>query len=181
MIIDAVIPLLVRYGRDVTSKQIAEAAGIAEGTIFRAFGDKETLIRAAVRKYLDPELLRLELSGIDASLPLEEKVRLMVGLLQKRLGDVFRMVAAVGFERPPLPQQREVFARVIAEVLEPELERLNWPSIRVGHIILLVAFAASLPQLNEGIAFTTDELAAIILYGIAGREGPHTQNRRKNS
>ena len=32
MIIDAVIPLLLKHGADVTSKQIAEAAGIAEGT-----------------------------------------------------------------------------------------------------------------------------------------------------
>ena len=58
MIIDAVIPLLLEHGRAVTSKQIAEAAGIAEGTIFRAFGDKETLVQAAIEKYLDPEPLR---------------------------------------------------------------------------------------------------------------------------
>ena len=48
----SMIQLLLEHGRDVTSKEIAEAAGIAEGTIFRAFGDKETLLNAAVERYL---------------------------------------------------------------------------------------------------------------------------------
>jgi len=48
MIVDAVIPLLLEYGRDITTKQIAESAGIAEGTLFRAF---ETKIRASWRRW----------------------------------------------------------------------------------------------------------------------------------
>ena len=40
-IIEAVRPLLAEYGESVTSKQIAAAAGIAEGTIFRVFADKD--------------------------------------------------------------------------------------------------------------------------------------------
>ena len=47
MIIDAVIPLILEHGVGITSRQIAEAAGVAEGTVFRAFGDKESLIAAA--------------------------------------------------------------------------------------------------------------------------------------
>ena len=33
-IVDVVVPLLLQHGDGVTTKQIAEAAGIAEGTIF---------------------------------------------------------------------------------------------------------------------------------------------------
>ena len=36
------------YGRDVTTAQIAMAAGTAEGTLFRVFPDKESLIQAAI-------------------------------------------------------------------------------------------------------------------------------------
>lgn len=42
MIVRAALPLVVEYGTSVTTAQIARAAGIGEGTIFRAFGDKDT-------------------------------------------------------------------------------------------------------------------------------------------
>ena len=48
MIIEAMLPLLLEHGEMVTTRQIAEAAGIAEGTIFRVFADKDELIAAVV-------------------------------------------------------------------------------------------------------------------------------------
>ena len=41
-IVAATLPLLLAHGAAVTTRQIAEAAGIAEGTIFRVFPDKES-------------------------------------------------------------------------------------------------------------------------------------------
>ena len=52
-IIAAARPLLVEFGAAVTTKQVAEAAGIAEGTIFRAFADKDTLLRAVFEAAAD--------------------------------------------------------------------------------------------------------------------------------
>lgn len=165
-IIDAVIPLLAEHGRDLTSKQIAEAAGVAEGTIFRAFGDKDTLITAAIERFLDPEPLRRELRGIDPGLDLHTKVVTIVMLLQRRFREVFRIMAIIGHEHPPHAKQRKLFADIIAEVLAPELEQLSWPTDRVAHIIRIVTFAASVPHLNDGVEFTPAELASIILHGI---------------
>src|SRR5690242_9162924 len=116
MIIDAVIPLLIEHGRGVTSRQIADAAGIAEGTIFRAFGDKETLVQAAVEKYLDPEPLRDALRAIDPGLPLENKIRAIVYLLRERFQNVMRIMAVVGHQRPPIPQERSEFAVIIGRI-----------------------------------------------------------------
>src|SRR5215207_2360128 len=53
-ILDALIPLLVERGGDVTTKEIAQAAGIAEGTIFRVFPDKATLLFAAAEEAINP-------------------------------------------------------------------------------------------------------------------------------
>ena len=39
-LVEVTIPLLREHGVGVTTKQVAEAAGIAEGTVFRAFGTK---------------------------------------------------------------------------------------------------------------------------------------------
>ncbi len=57
MIIAATLPLLLEHGDRVTSRQIAEAAGIAEGTIFRVFADKDEIIAAVIETALDPEPL----------------------------------------------------------------------------------------------------------------------------
>lgn len=50
----ATVPLLVQHGAAVTTRQIADAAGVAEGTLFRAFADKDEILRAAVVRSLDP-------------------------------------------------------------------------------------------------------------------------------
>jgi len=50
----ATIPLLVQHGAGVTTRQIADAAGVAEGTLFRAFADKDEILHAAVVRSLDP-------------------------------------------------------------------------------------------------------------------------------
>ena len=52
-ILDALIPLLVERGGDVTTKEIARAAGIAEGTVFRVFPDKATLLFAAAQEAMN--------------------------------------------------------------------------------------------------------------------------------
>ena len=36
-IVEAITPLLIEHGGGVTTRQMAEAAGIAEGTIFPSF------------------------------------------------------------------------------------------------------------------------------------------------
>ena len=45
-IIAATRPLLVARGGQFTIKEVAEAAGIAEGTIFRVFASKQDLMHA---------------------------------------------------------------------------------------------------------------------------------------
>ena len=166
MIIDAITPLLIEHGREVTSRQIAEAAGVAEGTIFRAFGDKDSLIDAAVERLLDPEPMRRELRGIDTTLAIEEKLLLVLTVMQERFGHVFRVMTAVGHRRPPTQSQREEFARIVADILAPDLDVLAWPTERVAHIIRMIAFSTAFPQLNHGIEFAPEELTALLMHGI---------------
>ncbi|TQM63175.1 TetR family transcriptional regulator [Klugiella xanthotipulae] len=169
MIIGAVTPLLMEQGFGVTSKQLADAAGLAEGTIFRAFGDKQSLLRAVTERYLDPEPFREELSRIDRSLPLEVKVRTVIHLMRERFGSVFRLVAAVGpGERPEFPSHRAAFDRLVGDLLDDDREQLMWPPATVAHIIRLMTFASTLPRLNEDNALSLDDLTSIVLYGIAG-------------
>nr|WP_243848605.1 TetR/AcrR family transcriptional regulator [Lysinibacter cavernae] len=169
MIIDAVTPLVLEQGSSVTSKQLAEAAGLAEGTIFRAFGDKQTLLTAVFERYLDPEPMRKELRSIDPAESLEIKVRLIIEILRNRFGNIFRIRAAIEqHSQPHLVSQREHLNRIIAELLEPDLDRLLWSRAAVSHLVRMLALASAIPRLNEGYELSSDELASMVLYGIVG-------------
>src|ERR1700712_582186 len=84
-IIDAALPLLRKHGEDVTTKAIADAAGIAEGTIFRVFPDKESLVTAAVARVFDPAPTIDEIRRVDMTLPLRERLRAAVEVITRRL------------------------------------------------------------------------------------------------
>lgn len=169
MIIGVVIPLILEHGRDLTSKQIAEACGLAEGTIFRAFGDKDTLIKAAVDRYLDPLALRTSLRSIDPELSLDDKLKAVFGLLRERFSGVIRVMTALGTPGPP-PGRREPntndFAVVVGELLAPHAHELRIAPEQVAQFARVVAFASAIPAFGESIPFTTDELLDLFKHGV---------------
>src|SRR5438477_5738808 len=92
MIVAIALPLLLEHGDRVTSRQIAEAAGIAEGTIFRVFADKDEVIAAVIEAALDPEPLETALAGIAPVPRLEEHLAAAVVIMQQRVIDTWRLV-----------------------------------------------------------------------------------------
>ncbi|TFD74226.1 TetR/AcrR family transcriptional regulator [Cryobacterium sp. Sr8] len=175
MLIDAVTPLLLEHGRAVTTKQIAECAGIAEGTIFRAFGSKDELIRAAMAKQLDPEPFRARLRAVDPELPLEDKVRAIVALMRGRFTKVFALMSALGtIGPPPGHDSRHEFTEILGRALTPDLERLRVEPARAAQVIRMIALAASVPHVRNGPAFDDDEITSLILHGIIGAPAPPT-------
>jgi AcrR family transcriptional regulator len=179
-IIAVTTELLLEHGRDVTSKEIAEAAGIAEGTIFRAFGDKETLIDTAVERYLDPLALRTALRAIDHDLSLEDKLERIVALMLERFHGVIRMMVAVGRQGPPPKndESRLEFAQIIGELLAEHWQNLTIAPERIAHYVRLVALANSIPGLSQDLGFTAGELTDLIMHGVVDSSHP---NKKRTS
>lgn len=166
-ILDAVLPLLRRDGRDVSSRQLAEAAGIAEGTLFRAFGDKESIIAAAVERVRDPEPLRNALRGIDPDEPTEAKVRQVLHLLRDRFAEVVAFMSALRVQgpppNPPRPEDAE-WLDILERLFRPG--ELAIPATELGHYLRLLAFGSSIPVFTTTHPFDTDDLAALVLRGV---------------
>src|SRR4051812_16466793 len=95
MIVQATIPLLLEHGEMVTTRQIADAAEIAEGTIFRVFADKDELLRAVLELVFDPAPLDDAIKALDPDLEFEAALRLVVDLQQRRAIEIWRIASAV--------------------------------------------------------------------------------------
>lgn len=145
VILAAVQPVILEHGLDVTTRQLADAAGVAEGTLFRVFDDKETIVREAAFAAADPATAVEDLARIDVEAPLEERLVRVVEVMGERVEHVrvwmtlLHRVARL-HDGPPGPghgpgaawaeRQRAGVAAVHAQVrrlLAPDADRLRLP------------------------------------------------------
>jgi AcrR family transcriptional regulator len=167
-------------GRDISTRQIAEAAGVAEGTIFRAFGDKESVIQAAIQRFLDPEPLRAKLRGIDPEEPTEEKVRQVIQLLRDRLEGFIGFMAAIGMQGPPpgsrgQPREDEQWLGIMAQLFHEDEVAVPIPAL--AFYLRMLAFGSAIPVFNEPHQFSTDDLTDFVMHGILpGTARTHRQS-----
>jgi AcrR family transcriptional regulator len=174
-ILDAVVPLLLRHGADVTTKDIADAAGIAEGTIFRAFADKEELIQQAVARFMDPEPTYRALEQIDPSMTLEAKVTAVVEIFRERSAGVVGIVSALGHRKPRHEHNRDPHAEarahaIFAVLFAPDSDSLRVDQALAVFFIKLLAFGSSMPMFTADRDVDSGQLVDFIMQGIA-KEG----------
>jgi AcrR family transcriptional regulator len=176
-IIDATLPLLRTFGHAVTTRQIAEASGIGEGTIFRVFHDKAELVDACLAATFDQSPTLELFAAVDRGLPLEERLVQAVRILQDRLLSVVELLMALGFPGPPEGQDRRrmdprarfghgQLLAAMAELIEPDAEQLRLSATEVARIARLLTFAASHPKITDAEPMTAEEIVSVLLHGV---------------
>lgn len=185
MIVHAVLPLLVEHGATVTTSQIARAAGIGEGTIFRAFKDKDELFDACTAEALRPDHVLDAIAEIPVEQPLEdrlveaadalgahlERMGALMGALHasgrlKHRGDPDeRYKARKGSRRESMAAMRGA----MTELFESEERRLRLPPDQLASLFLALLFGGRRMTPDED-APTTRQVVEVFLHGAVEAE-----------
>jgi AcrR family transcriptional regulator len=191
-IIDAVRPLLIEHGDRLTTKLIAEAAGVAEGTIFRVFPDKDALLHAVAVDTLNPSDAREHLQAALAdAVDLPTKVRVTADLMLNRSDQVVAVLmamrkhwmsslherresagdeAADSGERPGPPEfvvvAHQALLERLTEVFADHADELTVSPERAALLLRTLVLGSRNPGVRPEDRLTADEIADVLLNGI---------------
>ena len=155
----AAIPLLAEHGMHVTTGQIAKAAGIAEGTIFRVFKDKQELLDFCVLRAFRTRELVERISRIPVSQPMPERLieaMTMIDDMAARLGALMHTLGATGYrpgegnhekdpesgehEKAPMLEEFKQTTMAIATLLSTGQDQLRLPADRAAGYLMGLVF-----------------------------------------
>ncbi len=180
-LIAATEPLLEQFGREISTRQIAEAAGIAEGTIFRAFATKEELIDAVIKDSFDIHRTCDELAQIDRGLSLEERLIAAVVILQERLRRVFALYGSLRLRkeapdhdsfRTRQQADNELINEAIAALIGPDQDQLRLAVMEAASALRAITFAITHPILGDQRLADPEQIVDLVLNGSCRRLSP---------
>jgi len=166
------VPLLIEWGPTITTKQIADAAGVAEGTIFKAFDDKDDLIGAAIDAITDPTSIEQALGEIDPAADFEAQLEEAVRLLQRRIVDIWRVHEML----PHHPRTSRPSIQVspgLAAIFANHVDRLSLDATTAALRLRAIVLALTHPLLFDEPA-TPAQIVQQFLHGAGRRDGAVT-------
>lgn len=181
-IVTATAPLVREHGRAVTTRQIAAAAGIAEGTIFGVFADKQELVDAVVASEFDEGPMLSQLRAIELHLPLDVRITSAAEIMHRRIRGLGQLMYALSTTSTrehlhPLGRptgRRRDMSRLRAELtrlLQPDREELSIDLDKAVSLVAAMAFAGARAPADDA-QLTPAELTDALVHGILRRGRP---------
>ena len=182
-IVEAVIPLLLTQGGNVTTAQMAEAAGVAEGTIFKVFPDKTSLLHEALKSSFDPAPTLDQLARIERALPFEIRLRKAAAIILTRAERVHAL-AAVLRSMPPTGhanhhdthktaiEANSMIYWGLTRMFRDESDQLVVEPAQAAAAFRGLLHAVSFPLCDPEELITADEAIGILLNGVHRGETP---------
>lgn len=181
-LLDAARPLVAEHGRGVTTKSIALAAGVAEGTLFRVFTSKDELVDAVVADVCDPDPFLRRLADLPRDGDLDARLVALVTAWQERFRAIVEVMSAVGAGPPDFGRRHDVHRahgqradhpddwraevrRHVVDVVGEDAARLRVSPQRLGHYLRMLAFAGSHHRMSDAERLTPEEIVALLLHG----------------
>lgn len=181
-IIEAVAPVVLDRGPDLSTREIAQAAGVAEGTLFRVFEDKRELLLATCWHVMRPDSAREWLGDPDPGLSLEETLREVVTTMCDGVARMSRVLMAVRSlhpqhgepghrpaQRPPADffeeSNRQVLGR-IAHRLQPYAGELRFTPDRAALMLRALVLGSTHPGIGAGDQPSVEEITRLLLVGL---------------
>lgn len=177
-LIAATEPLLVQLGREVSTRQIAEAAGVAEGTIFRVFPTKEALIDAVIADAFDVDRTCAAIGRIDQGQDLDTQLTAAVDILQTSVRRIFGLFHALRLHRDSghedsvtLQARRELHNErlngAVTALLQPHTAELRLEPYAAADVLRSVTLAMTHFQLGEGHRSDPAAIVDVVLHGVS--------------
>lgn len=204
-ILRAVRPVVLERGTRVTTKELAQAAQVAEGTLFRVFPDKTALVREVVLAAVDPADDVPAIEAVDRALPLADRVRAVIEIGLARTSRTIRWMGILHELAHPaegvrdedahrrvteFTQRQEAGQRAvraaIADVLAADAERLARPVDEVAELLAVTVLGLSMLQIEatrRGAEPRLPDLALVVDHFLHGALGasPGSPDRRPST
>lgn len=182
---------LVRERHELPStRDIATAAGIAEGTLFRVYDTKDALVEAVVGAVVCPGPLAAQLAGIEPGLPLRERTLAVTRLLMARFRDLLDLLGPLGVVGPPphhphpgCPVEAEAevdgghtsgpayegSVGLIVRLFADDADELRLPPEEFAHVVRMLAFGGCHRHISRDRPLTPEQVTDLLLDGALRR------------